>query len=606
VTPDEVAGAEACLPGPRLLLGSGVRFSLWAPAHPTIRLAIEGRFDAIPMQSRDGGWHVVDVPDAGPGTLYRFVLPDGLRVPDPASRFQPWDVHGPSMVVDPDGFGWTDWGWRGRPWHEAVVYELHVGTFTPEGTFRAAIERLDHLRDLGITAIEIMPIADFPGARNWGYDGALLYAPDSTYGTPEDLKALVDAAHARGIMVLLDVVYNHFGPDGNYLSAYAPGFFTDRHKTPWGDGIHFEANPVRDFVIGNAVYWITEFHLDGLRLDAVHAIMDDSKPHILEAIAGTLRALDVGRPLHLVLENEGNTVRYLERDSGRHPRLYTAQWNDDAHHVLHVAATGESEGYYAAYASEAEHLGRTLAEGFAYQGEMMAYRGHPRGEPSAGLTPDAFVAFIQNHDQIGNRAFGERIIALASQDAVRAIAAVYLLLPQVPMLFMGEEWGAPQPFPFFCDFHGELAEAVREGRRNEFARFAAFQDPVMRSRIPDPQAEATFLAAKLDWNDLQQPDHAGWLAWYRSILAIRKAAIMPRIPRIGGYAGRYTTIGRNAAHVQWLCGPSERVILTANLSAIAIEAPPSEGHTLHVEGAIGSDGSFAPWTVRWAIAEGAA
>jgi len=567
-----------------------------------ISLAIEGRSESIPMQRLDGGWHVLDVADAGPGTLYRFVLPDGLRVPDPASRFQPQDVHGPSMVTDPDGFAWTDGEWHGRPWHEAVVYELHLGTFTSDGTFRAAIEQLDHLHDLGVTAVEIMPVADFPGARNWGYDGVLLYAPDSSYGTPDDLKALVDAAHARSIMVLLDVVYNHFGPDGNYLGAYAPGFFTDRHKTPWGDGIHFEAAPVRDFVIGNAIYWITEFHLDGLRLDAVHAIMDDSRPHVLEELATRAKALDMARPLHLILENEGNTVRYLERDGARHPRFYTAQWNDDAHHVLHVAATGESEGYYAAYAPDTELLGRTLAEGFAYQGEMMAYRGHPRGELSAGLTPDAFVAFIQNHDQIGNRAFGERICALASHDAVRAIAAVYLLLPQVPMLFMGEEWAASQPFPFFCDFHAELAEAVREGRRNEFARFPAFQDPVMRSRIPDPQAEATFLAAKLDWNDLQHPDHAAWLAWYRTILAIRKAEILPRIPQIGGHAGRYMTIGRNAVQVLWRCGPSERLILTANLSAETIEAPSSEGRALHMEGKIGSDGSFGPWTIRWAVA----
>jgi maltooligosyltrehalose trehalohydrolase len=554
------------------------------------------------MQVRDGGWHVADVPDVGPGTLYGFVLPDGLRVPDPASRFQPQDVHGPSLVTDPEGFAWTDRDWRGRPWHEAVVYELHIGAFTPEGTFRAAIDRLDHLRDLGVTAIEIMPIADFPGARNWGYDGVLLYAPDSTYGTPDDLKTLVDAAHARGIMVLLDVVYNHFGPDGNYLGTYAPGFFTDRHKTLWGDGLHFEARPVRDFVIGNAVYWITEFHLDGLRLDAVHAIIDDSKPHILEELATRLRALDVHRPLHLILENEANTVRYLNRDDNKLPLLYTAQWNDDAHHVLHVAATGESEGYYAAYGAGTERLGRTLAEGFGFQGEMMKYRGHPRGEPSAGLPPGAFVAFIQNHDQIGNRAFGERITALASKDAVRAVASVYLLLPQVPMLFMGEEWAASQPFPFFCDFHGELADAVREGRRNEFARFPAFQDPVMRSHIPDPQAEQTFLAAKLDWTDLQRPDHAAWLAWYRAILTVRKAEIVPRIPLIGGHAGRYTTIGPNAAHVQWLCGTSERLILTANLSAETIETPPAEGRTLHVEGTIEPDGSFAPWTVRWAVA----
>ncbi|HVY14621.1 MAG TPA: alpha-amylase family glycosyl hydrolase, partial [Rhodopila sp.] len=340
----------------------------------------------------DDGWHVADVPDAGPGTLYRFVLPDGLSVPDPASRFQPQDVHGPSEVVDPDHYVWNDASWHGRPWHEAVIYELHIGAFTPEGTFRAAIGRLDHLQVLGVTAIEIMPVADFPGTRNWGYDGVLLYAPDAAYGTPDDLRALVDAAHARGIMVLLDVVYNHFGPDGNYLGAYAPHFFTDRHQTPWGAGLHFETKPVRDFIIGNAAYWLTDFHLDGLRFDAVHAIQDDSERHILVEMAERLRALPLSHPVHLILENEQNQAKLLERG------LYSAQWNDDAHHVLHVAATGEADGYYAAYRPETGRLGRTLAEGFGFQGEMMEYRGHPRGEPSGHLPPEAFVAFIQNHD----------------------------------------------------------------------------------------------------------------------------------------------------------------------------------------------------------------
>ena len=359
-----------------------------------------------------------------------------------------------------------------------------------------------------------MPISDFPGGRNWGYDGVLPYAPDSSYGRPDDLKALVDAAHARGIAVLLDVVYNHFGPDGNYLPVYAPAFFTDRHKTPWGAAINYDgqhAEPVREFVIHNALYWIEEFHLDGLRFDAVHAIMDDSDKHLLEELAERVRACaPTGRSTCCSRTRTTMPAGCCAVDGA--PVHYTAQWNDDVHHVLHVAATHERTGYYADYEGNTDQLGRALAEGFAFQGEMMPYRGSPRGEPSAALPPGAFVAFIQNHDQIGNRAFGERLSAIATPEAMRAIAAIYLLLPQMPMLFMGEEWGAPQPFPFFCDFEGELADAVREGRRAEFARFPEFQDPEQRDRIPDPQAESTFASAKLDWTAV---DSRSRLAHYR-------------------------------------------------------------------------------------------
>ena len=465
----------------------GVRFRLWAPAHERISLSLEPEGRLLPMHSTGEGWHELALDEAAAGTLYRFELPDGLKVPDPASRFQPQDVHGPSEVIDPAAYRWTDQGWRGRPWHEAVLYELHVGAFTEEGTFRAAIGRLDHLAKLGVTALEIMPIADFPGRWNWGYDGVLPYAPNSSYGRPEDFKALIEAAHQRGLMVLLDVVYNHFGPDGNYLSTYAPAFFTKRHKTPWGDAINYDgkrSKPVREFVIENALYWIKEFHLDGLRLDAVHAIKDDSRKDVLDELAERVRAEAADRHVHLVLENEENESRRLARGADGKPLHYTAQWNDDVHHVLRTAATGEDKGYYAEYLGDTKKLGRALAEGFAFQGEMMEYRGEPRGEPSAGLPPTAFIAFIQNHDQVGNRAFGERITAIAEPEAVRAIAAVYLLLPQVPMLFMGEEWAASQPFPFFCDFSGELANSVRKGRRKEFAKFPEFKDEKSGSAFP--------------------------------------------------------------------------------------------------------------------------
>ena len=588
--------------GPRLG-EAGVQFRLWAPKHEQIALELDGG-SAMAMERSSGGWHELATDQARPGSLYRFVLPDGLRVPDPASRFQPQDVHGPSEVVDPDAYAWETADWRGRPWEECVVYELHVGSFTSDGTFRAAIERLDHLVQLGVTAIELMPIADFPGRRNWGYDGVLPYAPDSSYGRPEDLKALVDAAHRRGIAVLLDVVYNHFGPDGNYLPTYAP-IFTERHKTPWGAAIDFdgpESGPVRDLVIENALYWIRDFRLDGLRLDAVHAIVDDSPKHLLDEIAKRVREAAGDRPVHLILENEENDASRLEREEPGRPRQFTAQWNDDVHHGLHVAATGESAGYYGEYAGDLDKLGRALAEGFAFQGEMMTYRGHPRGTPSGHLPPTAFVAFLQNHDQVGNRAFGDRITAATPHEAVRAVAAMYLLAPQIPMLFMGEEFAAAQPFPFFCDFGPDLAEAVRKGRREEFARFPEFRDPVARERIPDPTAPETFLSAKLDWSALAREPHAGWLDWYRQILAVRRAEIVPRLASLQGGSGRYERLGPAGLAVSWTISPGTQLHLLANLSPDPLRAAPSPGRVLWAEGGAGED-AMGPWAVAWILEE---
>ncbi len=580
-----------------------VRFRLWAPSHDRISLELDELEAPSPMRATGDGWHELVTDRARPGTRYGFVLPDGLRVPDPASRHQPKDVHGPSEVVDPTSYQWADAAWRGRPWDEAVVYELHIGAFTPEGTFQAAIGKLDHLVALGVTAIEIMPISDFPGARNWGYDGVLPYAPDAAYGRPEDLKALVDAAHARGLMVLLDVVYNHFGPEGAYLHAIAPRTFTDRHETPWGAAINMDgpdSGPVREYFIHNALYWIEEFHLDGLRLDAVHAIVDDSSTHILTELAERVRAANPDRPVHLILENEENAVHRLRRDDG--PHWYTAQWNDDAHHVLHVAASGDAQGYYADYKGDTDKLGRALAEGFAFQGEMMPYRGHPRGEPSAALPPTAFVAFIQNHDQVGNRPFGDRLTAFAPPEAVRAVAAVYLLLPQVPMLFMGEEWAASQPFPFFCDFGPDLATAVREGRRREFARFPGFSDPAARERIPDPTAEETFAAAKLAWDDVLREPHVSALDWYCRVLAARHAAIIPILRDIRT-GGRYEVIADGAVVVRWAVGEGGReLMLAANLSAVPVHGfPAAVGRVLWREG--DPDDTFGPWAVRWSLTE---
>ena len=480
-----------------------VRFRLWGPSHETIKIKLDDRAP-VPMQAKEDGWHELVTGEAGPGTRYNFELPDGLNVPDPAARFQSGDVHGQSEVIDPAAHAWTDMFWPGRRWQEAVVYELHIGTFTPQGTFLAAIDRLDHLVDLGITALQIMPLSDFPGDRNWGYDGVLHYAPASAYGRPEDLKRLVQEAHARGLMVLLDVVYNHFGPEGNYLSTFAPAFFTDRHETPWGMAMNYDgpaSQPVREFVLHNACYWLEEFHLDGLRLDAVHAIIDESAQHLLDELLERVRAACGYRYIHLILENEENEADRLSDGY--------AQWNDDLHHVLHTAATGEGAAYYADYLGDTDKLGRAIAEGFAFQGDVMAYRGHARGTSSDHLPPTAFVAFVQNHDQIGNRAFGERLHMLASRDAVRAVTAVCHLCPQVPMLFMGEEWASARPFNFFCDFSGDLGAAVAKGRLAEFARFPQFADPSVRARIPDPQASSTFESSKLDWSELDRKEHQG-------------------------------------------------------------------------------------------------
>jgi maltooligosyltrehalose trehalohydrolase len=510
----------------------GIRFSLWAPTARDVALALDG--SEIPMPQDEGGWRRLTVPQVRPGARYAYRIDGGLTVPDPASRFQPDDVHRASAVVDPTLFDWSDGAWTGRPWEETVLYELHVGTATPEGTYAGLTRKLDELRDVGVTAIELLPLSEFPGRRNWGYDGVLPFAPDSAYGPPDELKRLVDRAHALGLMVFLDVVYNHFGPAGNYLHAYAQRFFTERHQTPWGAGINFDGpdrGPVRDFFVHNALYWLEEYHMDGLRFDAVHAILDDSDTHIVAEIAERARAALPGREIHLVLENEANEARWLPRSERNRPRLHTAQWNDDLHHCWHTLLTGEADGYYGAYADRSvSRLGRCLAEGFAYQGEPSSDRqGRPRGEPSAHLPPSAFVGFLQNHDQIGNRAFGERINHLASEERLSLARAGLLLSPQIPLLFMGEEWAAASPFLFFVDFSEDeaLARAVREGRRREFANFKSFAEQHGERQIPDPTLEETFLLSRLDWSERARSPHAEVLAEARRLLGIRREVVVP-------------------------------------------------------------------------------
>ncbi|PLZ00600.1 malto-oligosyltrehalose trehalohydrolase [Burkholderia sp. WAC0059] len=565
--------------GPQNLADGRTRFRLWAPdADGPILLEVAGQ-PPVPMQasapreddrrpSAAPGWLHADV-ECAVGARYRFVLPDGTRIPDPASRAQAHDVHDASVLTDPDAYSWRHPDWRGRPWHEAVIYELHVGLL---GGFRGVIDRLPGLAALGITAIELMPVADFPGPRNWGYDGVLPYAPDASYGTPDELKALVDAAHGLGLMVLLDVVYNHFGPDGNYLGRYAGSFFRDDLDTPWGNALDFRQPEVRSFFAENALYWLDEFRFDGLRFDAVHAIRD---PDWLDETAFMIRSLlGVERQVHLVLENEANGAHHLGQP-------FDAQWNDDAHHALHVLLTGEHDSYYGDYAqAPAQKLARALAEGFIYQGEvsphLSALAGVPvtRGEASHHLPPSAFVLFLQNHDQIGNRAFGERLTVLAQPAALRAAIALQLLCPQIPLLFMGEEIGTRSPFLFFTSHRDELAEAVREGRRREFARFPAFADAATRARIPDPNDAATFIASQP-----QAPSHTlfnPWTELYRTLLMLRRQVLSPQFVSVLALGAQ--ALGPAAVVARWRIGhPGHRPVLAlfTNLAPEAVAVEPA-------------------------------
>jgi malto-oligosyltrehalose trehalohydrolase len=478
---------------------------------------------ARPMQARDG-WFTLDVPEAKAGTRYQFRIDGELTIADPASRFQPDDLNGPSEVID-QAYDWRCANWKGRPWEEASFLELHVGTFTDEGTFRAAIDRLDHVATTGITAIELMPVADFPGRWNWGYDGVLWFAPDSAYGRPGDLKALIDAAHQCGLMVFLDVVYNHFGPEGNYLGRIAPQFFSDA-QTPWGGAIDYSVPEVRAFAVENALMWLRDYRFDGLRLDAVHAMVTPGEPHILNELSAAVGELarESGRHIHLVLENDDNRASLLAPLEDPPQGRYRAQWNDDYHHAWHAWLTGENFGYYGDYADSTRHIARAMAEGFAYQSEPSPHRGGKnRGENSRELSPLAFVNFLQNHDQIGNRALGERLTALADTEMVEAALTILLLSPAPPLLFMGEEWGARRPFPFFCDFKGDLANAVREGRKREFAE--AYADGNID--VPDPLAETTMQSAKLDWEAARNGAGAERLALTKALLRARREHIVP-------------------------------------------------------------------------------
>jgi maltooligosyltrehalose trehalohydrolase len=565
--------------GAELLSPDHVRFAIWAPALTQLTLEIEGS-TAVGMARSSDGWFVAEAA-CGAGTPYRFCLPDGTAVPDPASRAQAGDVHGWSLVTDPLAYEWRT-EWVGRPWRETVICEIHLGA---AGGYAGLIKSLPELAAIGFTAIELMPLAAAGGTRNWGYDGVLPYAPAAQYGSPDDLKASIDTAHAHGLMVFLDVVYNHFGPDGNYLSLYAPGFFKADVTTPWGGAIDFGQEPVARFFIDNALMWLREYRFDGLRLDAVHAIADNG---FLDRLSDEVRSAFPDRDIHLVLENEHNDAARLES-------AFDAQWNDDFHNVLHVLLTGEHHGYYEGFAEDpTSKLARCLADGFVYQGQDMPRAGgKPRGTPSSHLPPVRFVSFLQNHDQIGNRALGERLTLLTSARKLRAATGLLLLCPQIPLTFMGDETGSQSPFLFFTDFHDELADAVREGRRGEFTGFPGFADPALRARIPDPNAVATFDRSR----PVPAPDAGEWLALYTHLLTRRRERIVPYLDDAHSLGAE--VVGKTTVVARWALGETI-LTLAINLSNAACPLDAPEGELIEAIGMEDFTGvlpaaSFAAW-----------
>lgn len=510
------------------VLGSDrVQFRVWAPSARTMAVELtDQNRTAVPMQAAGSGLFEATVEGIGPRARYRYLLDGKQARPDPASRFQPDGVHGPSAVVDPESFGWTDHAWQGTPLKDLIIYELHVGTFTPEGTFDAVIPHLSYLKEtVGITAIELMPVAQFPGSRNWGYDGVYPYAVQSSYGGPDGLKRLVDACHVAGLAVILDVVYNHLGPEGNYLGEFGP-YFTDRYKTPWGAAINYDgpdSDAVRHYVVSNALYWVTEYHIDALRLDAIHGIYDFSATHLLKTLASAVQsqAARLTRHIHVIAESDLNDTRVIDPvEQGGYG--LAGQWNDDFHHALRVVLTGEHRGYYEDFHGLTD-LGTAVREGFVYSGRYSGHRRRRHGSSSRHCRPSQFVVFSQNHDQIGNRAAGDRLSTQLPLDALKVARALVLLSPNIPLLFMGEEYGETAPFQYFIE-HSDpgLIEAVRQGRRREFSQFGWKPDD-----IPDPQDRATFTRSMVnrDRLDDRQQD---LLQWTKSLIHLRK-----EIPALG-------------------------------------------------------------------------
>jgi maltooligosyltrehalose trehalohydrolase len=515
---------------PRLgayFVADAVTFRVWAPAHRQVELVLrpgDPSMRRLPLVPVDEGVFTVTHHGVSPGDLYEYELDGSGPFPDPASRSQPRGVHGPSAVVDPRSFAWSDGGWRGVPLQHAVIYELHVGTFTDAGTFAGATERLPYLADLGVTVVELMPVADFPGARNWGYDGVSLFAPSRAYGTPDDLRRLVDTAHRLGLGVILDVVYNHFGPDGAYAGVFSPFYFSTRHRSPWGAAVNLDgegSSQVREFFIENALHWLHEYHFDGLRLDATHGLIDDSPRHFAAELTSRARASLPARRLLLIAEDERNLAAIVRapEDGGWG---VDAVWADDFHHQVRRMTAGDRDGYFEDYRGTTDDLAATIRQGWFYTGQFSAHHARPRGTDPSGVSPDRMVFCIQNHDQIGNRPFGRRLNHQIEPALFRALSALLLFVPETPLLFMGQEWAASTRFLYFTDHHAELGELVTKGRREEFSRFDAFADPEMRARIPDPQAPSTFADSRLRWDEIADDPHAGILELYRTMLRLRR------------------------------------------------------------------------------------
>ena len=548
--------------------GNGVRFRVWAPQRTRVDVVLESR-DGVtsvhPLTSGDGMFSDV-VAGARAGDRYRYRLDGEGPYPDPASRFQPEGVHGPSEVVDASQFDWSDAAWSGVRVEDLVIYELHVGTFTPSGTFNGMVDRLEDLRDLGVTAIEIMPVADFPGSRSWGYDGVALFAPARCYGRPDDLRRVVDAAHAAGLGVILDVVYNHVGPEGNYLGRFSPYYFSKRHQTPWGDAVNFDgtqSDMVRAFFIENALHWVHEYHVDGLRLDATHALIDDSPRHFLAELTSQVRGSVHGRKILLIAEDHRNLSRLLRPEADGGCGL-DAVWADDFHHQVRRALAGDREGYYADYNGSMSDLATTLRRGWFFCGQYSTRLRRPRGTDPSGLGPRRFVICLQNHDQVGNRAFGERLhheIALA---AYRAASVLLVCAPETPLLFMGQEWAATAPFLYFTDLAAELGKLVTQGRRREFAAFSAFADAAARDRIPDPQASATFLHSRLDFQEALEEPHASVRRLYRAALAWRRNE--PLLRRIDWAGFVALPLTERALLLAWTSDSTRSVVVVVQMS----------------------------------------
>ena len=516
-TPTAYPSAFGALPDP-----DGVRFRTFAP-DDRIRLhvltgAAAGTYEPARHEEGIAEFHVGR---AAAGDRYAYALDGGDHRPDPASRFQPEGVHGPSEIVAPDGYAWRDASWRGREATQLVIYELHVGTFSPAGTFAGVQEQLPALRELGVTAIELMPLADFAGARNWGYDGVSLFAPSRNYGRPDDLRALVDAAHALGMAVILDVVYNHLGPEGAYLPQFNPRYITDKHETPWGGAINLDApgsHAVRGFIIDNALHWIREYHLDGLRLDATHALIDDSPRHLVAELVDAVRGA-AGWPVAVYGEDHRNLCTLIEPGGWN----LDGVWADDFHHIVRRHLAGDRHSYYGDFAGTIDEAVRTLRQGWLYTGQQSEHMKHARGTDPSAVPMRKFVVCLQNHDQVGNRATGDRLHHQIDAAAWRAASVLLLTAPTTPLLFMGQEWAATSPFLYFTDLEPELGRLVTEGRRREFKDFPEFADPASRERIPDPQAAATFERSRLKWDERATGVHAGTLALYRELLQLRAA-----------------------------------------------------------------------------------